>query len=90
MTKITNEYLQSCGFECDVEMNFSVHYWKDDILELIDSSEVDPEKNLGWALIIFGPKGGYGDCELIAHTDDLDKIKKLLELYNINPQNYFK
>lgn len=84
------EYLINCGFECDVEMNLSVHFWKDKKFEIIDSTEVNPDKNLGWELIIFGPKGGYGDCELIAHTDDLDKMKKLLELYNINPQNYFK
>ena len=90
MVKITNDYLQSCGFECDVEMNLSVHYWKDKVLELIDSSEVDPERNLGWELIIFGPEGGYGDVELIAHTDDLEKIKQLLTIYDINPNNYFK
>ena len=88
--KINNEYLRNCGFECDVEMNLSVHYWKDNRFEIIDNTEVNPNEDLGWELIIFGPKGGYGDCELIAHTDDLDKMKKLLELYNINPQNYFK
>lgn len=84
------EYLINCGFEYDVEMNLSVHFWKDKKFEIIDNTEVNPDENLGWELIIFGPKGGYGDCELIANVDDLDKIKKLLELYNINPQNYFK
>ena len=88
--KLTNEYLLDCGFKCDVEMNLSVHYWKDKRIEIIDSTEVDPEKNLGWELIIFGPDGGYGDIELIANTDDLGKIKKLLEIYNINYNNYFK
>ena len=90
MVKITNDYLRNCGFDGDVEMNLSVHYWKDERFEIIDNTEVNPDENLGWELIIFGPKGGYDDCELIAHTDDLDKMKKLLELYNINPQNYFK
>ena len=88
--QITNEYLQDCGFKCDVEMNLSVHYWKDKRIEIIDNTEVNPEENLGWELIIFGLKGGYGDCELIAHTNDIDKMKKLLEIYNINPNNYFK
>jgi len=88
--KISNEYLQECGFEYDVEMNLSVHYWKDKRIEIIDSTEVNPEKDLGWTLIIFGLEDNYGDCELIAHTDDLDKMKKLLEIYNINPNNYFK
>lgn len=89
--KITNDYLLSCGFECDVEINLAVHYWKDNVFELVDSTEVDKtNSNLGWTLIIFGPMGGYGDCELIAHTDDLDKIKKFLEIYNINPEKYFK
>ena len=88
--ELTNDYLLDCGFKVDVEMNFSVHYWKDDLFELVDSSEVDPEKDLGWELIIFGPKGTYGDVKLIANTNDLEKIKQLLEIYNINPNNYFK
>lgn len=88
--KINSDYLINCGFECDVEMNLSVHFWKDDVFEIIDCTEVNPEKNLGWELIIFGPTKGYGDCVLIAHTDDLDQIKALLEIYNINPKNYFK
>jgi len=89
--KITDDYLLSCGFEYDVEMNLSVHYWKDNVFELVDYTEVDKtNSNLGWTLIIFGPKRNYGDCELIAHIDDLDKIKKFLEIYNINPEKYFK
>lgn len=88
--KLSNEYLQECGFSSEIEMNFSVHYWKDNNFEIVDCTEVNPNKDLGWSLIIFGSKGGYGDCQLIAHTDDLNKIKTLLELYNINPQNYFK
>jgi len=88
--KISNEYLQNCGFKCDVEMNLSVHYWKDELIEIIDNTEVNPEKDLGWELIIFGPKGRYVNAELIAHTNNLDQIKKLLEIYNINPNNYFK
>ena len=88
--KISNDYLRECGFDCDVEMNLSVHYWKDKRFEIIDNTEVNPEKDLGWELIIFGPKGGYGDCELIAHTDDIEVMKKLLEIYNINPNNYLK
>lgn len=71
-------------------MNLSVHYWKDDRLEIIDNTEVNPEKNLGWELIIFEQKRNYSSCELIAHTDDIEKMKKLLEIYNINPNNYFK
>lgn len=41
------EYLINCGFECDVEMNLSVHFWKDKKFEIIDSTEVNPDKNLG-------------------------------------------
>ena len=88
--KITNDYLLDCGFKIDVEMNFSVHYWKDKSFELVDSTEVNPEKNLGWHLIIFGSSEIYSDCELIAHTDDLDRIKQLLTIYGIDVNKYFK
>ena len=88
--KLTNDYLLDCGFPVDVEMNCSVHYWKDDLFEIIDYTEVNPEENLGWDLIIFGLNGSYGHSKLIANTDDLDKIKKLLEIFNIDPQKYFK
>ena len=60
------------------------------MFEIIDYTEVNPEENLGWDLIIFGLNGSYGHSKLIANTDDLDKIKKLLEIFNIDPQKYFK
>ena len=52
---------------------------------------MDFEKDCDWELIIFGLKDkSYGNVRLIAHTDDLETIKQLLQLYNINPNNYFK
>ena len=89
--KITSDYLVDCGFSCDVEMNLSVHFWKDESFEIIDFSSMDFEKDCDWELIIFGLKDkSYGNVRLIAHTDDLETIKQLLQLYNINPNNYFK
>ena len=89
--KIDHEYLIKCGFECDVEMNLSVHYWKDDVFEIISFEEMDFERENDWELIIFSEKDrSYGNVRLIAHTDDLEIMKQLLQLYNINPKNYFK
>lgn len=52
---------------------------------------MDFERDCDWELIVFGEKNkGYGDVRLIAHTDDLDKIKQLLTIYDINPNKYFK
>lgn len=90
--KINNEYLQECGFECDVEMNLSVHYWKDDLFELIDFQDTDVERTYDWDLIIFSPdtNSRYGNLLLIAAVEDIETVKQLLEIYNINPNNYFK
>lgn len=89
--KLTHEYLSDCGFECDVEMNFTVHYWKDDTFELIDLSEIGNEYECNWELIIFSTKDkSYGNVRLIAHTDELDKIKVLLDLFDIDSKKYFK
>lgn len=89
--KVNGDYLIKCGFECDVEMNLSVHYWKDNVFEIISFEEMDFERENDWELIIFSEKDrSYGNVRLIAHTDDLEIMKQLLQLYNINPKNYFK
>lgn len=52
---------------------------------------MDFERENDWELIIFSEKDrSYGNVRLIAHTDDLEIMKQLLQLYNINPKNYFK
>ena len=89
--KITNDYLKLCGFKCDVEMNLSAHFWKDDSFEIIDYSSMNLGRDTTWELIIFGTKArNYGDVRLIANTDDLDKMKLFLNAYDINPDKYFK
>ena len=89
--KITSNYLIENNFKCDVEINLSAHFWKDDSFELIDLSSMDFEKECDWELIIFSLKNkSYGDVRLIAHTDEIETIKELLKLYDINPNNYFK
>lgn len=89
--KVDSNYLIQCGFDCDVEMNLSAHFWKDDSFEIISLEEMDFERDCDWELIIFGKNDhSYGKVRLIAQTDDLEVMKKLLELYEINPKNYFK
>lgn len=89
--QLTFDYLRECGFEVDVEMNLSSHFFKDDSFELINFEGMDFERDCDWELIIFGLKDkSYGGVRLIAHTDDLDKIKTLLTLFDIDPNKYFK
>ena len=89
--KLTSKYLIDCGFECDVEMNLSAHFWKDDSFELVNFERMDFEHDCDWELVIFGLHDrGYGNVRLIAHTDNLDIMKELLKLYDINPNKYFK
>lgn len=89
--KLTSKYLIDCGFECDVEMNLSTHFWKDDTFEIINLEAMDFEHDCDWELIIFGLNDhGYGKTRLIAQADELETVKQLLKLYDINPNNYFK
>ena len=88
--EITFEYLKKCGFKVDVEMNLSAHFFKDESFELINFEGMDFPRDSDWELIIFSSgHSKYAHCKLIAEVDNLDKVKTLLKMYGINPDDYF-